>query len=92
MTLKELRERTKRACHAARQVPHGIGKPRFHGMNMRQAWEDTAKTVCPLLKAGMPALEVLNSDLIQFYREGEIYYHAKNHGIKSAMLLKLSRS
>lgn len=92
MTLKELRERTKQACHEARQVPQGIGKPRFHGMNMRQAWEDSAKTVVPLLKAGLPEIEVLNSDLIVFYREGEIYYHAKKHGIQSAMLLKLSRS
>ena len=58
---------------------------------MRQAWEDTAKSVIPLLGAGLPAIQVLNSDLINFYLEGEIYYHAKKHGLQSAMLLKLSR-
>lgn len=91
MTLKDLRERTKEACHAARQVNETPWRKRFHGLNMRQAWEDTAKTVRPLLKAGLPELEVLNSDLVNFYREGEIYYHAKEHGMKSAMMLKLQR-
>ena len=92
MTLKALRERTKKACHAARQVHGGVTmKPRFGGMNMRQAWVENAKVIGPLL-----ATENLtwtpDGRLVDFHREGEIYYHAKEHGLQSAMMLKLSRS
>ena len=94
MTLKDLRERTKRACHEARQVRGGVTmKPRFGGMNMRQAWEENAKLMRPLL-AKMDDNDMSwapHASLVAFFLEGEIYYHAKEHGLQSAMLLKLSR-
>jgi hypothetical protein len=91
VTLKDLRERTKRACHEARQVYISPGKRRFEGLNMRQAWEETASTLEAFIVAGADATKVIPSPLLQFYREGEIYYHAKKHGMASAMMLKLQR-
>lgn len=90
MTLNDLRERTKTTCHEARQIPQGIGKPRWHGLNMRQAWEENAKTIVPFLEAG-DAAGVIPSPMVRFHLEGEIYYHAKAHGLQSAMMLKLQR-
>ena len=90
MTLKELRERTKQACLEARQVPQGIGKPHYHGLNMREAWEENARVI-KAARLALIDLDSLGSAFVTFHREGEIYYHAKKHGIQSAMLLKLSR-
>jgi hypothetical protein len=94
MTIDDLRERTKAACQEARQVTNDMNlKPRFRqGSNMREAWEQNARDLRPWLDAGYPAITTVNKALIKFYYEGLIYYHAKQHGLKSAMLFKLMHS
>lgn len=58
---------------------------------MREAWEENYASILPFMRAGMPVSGIFRPALLTFHLEGEIYYHAKKHGLKSAMLLKLSR-
>ena len=91
MTLKDLKARTARAYKEARAVPQSIGKPRFHGLNMRQAWVANTKVIKAFLDLGEPTSMVIPKALKTFHNEGEIYSHAKEHGIASAVLLRLNR-
>ena len=92
MTLEDLREKTKEACLRARQADIiGFRGSRFRGLNMRQAWEENSKVIKYLLADGADLNDHLDSALVQFHYAGEIYYHAKEHGLKSAMMLKLQR-
>ena len=57
---------------------------------MRQAWESNARLIVPLLESNEVS-RLLPNSMVRFHLEGEIYYHAKAHGLQSAMMLKLQR-
>lgn len=91
MTLDDLREKTKAAYLEAAKVGNGLNqKPRFRDMNMRQAWNENYMVVAPFL-IDPDSSRVVDPRLLKFHYAGEIYYHAKKHGLTSAMLLRLKR-
>ena len=85
MTLNDLREKVKAAYPAARQS--FISMTSDHA-NMRQFWLEVAKEIA--FAAELPPEIRPVKPLYDFYMAGFIYYHAKKHGLQSAMMLKLS--
>ena len=90
-TMKALREKTKRACHAARKVTNVVGQSRYEGMNMLEAWRENKRTIRPFLEGGEESSMVVPQFMLDFHYAGEVYYHAKEHGLQSAMMLRLQR-
>lgn len=92
MTLNDLREQLKAAYPAARQS-YASNLSANH--NMRQFWKDVQfylKWYSTRQIIDRHAYPEPHSSIVRFYQAGEIYYHAKQHGIESAVLLKLSRA
>lgn len=90
MTLNDLREQLKEAFEEyityRGQMATGVvarGRP---ALNMRQCYEYNKKW----LEASQPTPKY-RAVLEKFIRAGDVYYHAKKHGLQSAMLFKLSR-
>lgn len=89
VTLNYLREQTKETYKITREQDTLSWPHRFRGLNMRQAWEKNRELIEPFLESS--DLMKFPAHMINFHRAGEIYYHAKEHGLKSAMFLKLQR-
>jgi hypothetical protein len=96
MTIAALRSLTAQAYLAATDItiPNRKGNwcP-FKHRNMRQSWILTSNDLIPWISAGEWPLEydVALPLLYEFEKRGRIYYHAKKHGLASAMLMRLSQ-
>lgn len=85
MTLNDLREKLKAAYPAARQTFASMTSDKA---NMRQFWVEAMAAM--KFNEAVPG-GFLHEDLVKFIEAGRIYYHAKDHGLQSAMMLKLSQ-
>jgi hypothetical protein len=56
--------------------------------NMREFWVEVGKII-ELHEKFPPAAKPV-ADVYKFYEVGRIYYHAKKHGMRSALMLKLT--
>lgn len=91
MTLDDLREQLKREFqlyldYRASMMTGAVHTRPRPALNMRQCYEFNKKW----LEAGQPTPKY-RAVLERFIRAGDVYYHAKKHGLESAMLFKLSR-
>ena len=86
MTLRHLREELKATYEL---VKHSYSSTQTDNANMREFWIDVAAFLNT--RAVQDGIAIVHESIINFHRAGELYYHAKKHGLQSAMLLKLSR-
>jgi hypothetical protein len=85
ITINDLREQMKAALPAARAAYKHKSTKTY---NMREFWMEVGDLIkfhekLPPAAQPVPAI-------YKFYEAGRIYYHAKKHGLQSAMMLKLT--
>lgn len=93
MTLDDLREQLKDAfdvylVYRASMMTGATNVRERPAMNMRQCYQFNKNW---LEGDGAKPSEKFRKVLDQFIRAGDVYYHAKKHGVESAVLFKLSR-
>lgn len=93
MTLDDLREQLKSAFQSyldyRASMMTGVTDVRTRPtMNMRQCYDFNKKW---LEGGGAKPSEKFRKVLDQFILAGDVYYHAKKHGIESAILYRLAR-
>jgi hypothetical protein len=84
MKLSDLRERMKAAYPAARSSYASMTSDRA---NMRELWVEIGRVVD--LNDQLPGDGGLHPSILRFHRAGQLYYHAKKHGVRSAMMMRL---
>lgn len=84
ITLDDLREKMKAAYPDARRWLFTDSDR----ASMRQFWDHVDSII--EIHNEQPSGGIIRPDIVRFHRAGLIYYHAKKHGVKSAMLWKLS--
>jgi hypothetical protein len=68
----------------------------WHDRNMREMWQDSKEVLAHIDEGIAHGIHPRSRDIPtydamrKFKRAADVYYHAKQHGLQSAMLMRLS--